>query len=310
MSGVAAGFAGVFGTPAAGVVFAMEVPAMGRMSYASALPCLIAALVADRTCALWGIHHTHYPQLVDAGLGAAHTGALLDWLLLGKVALAGALFGLVSRLFSELTHRLTHGFEALIAWPLLRPVVGGALVIAMTYALGTRDYLGLGVTSPEPGAVTIVSAFAPGGAHAWSWLAKLVFTAVTLGAAFKGGEVTPLFFIGATLGNALAGVLGVPVPLLAGLGFVAVFAGATNTPLACTIMAVELFGPAQLLPVAIACFMAYACSGHSGIYLSQRIGTPKTPGPGLPAGSSLRTVHGPSTPGSVREPSAEEARKA
>jgi H+/Cl- antiporter ClcA len=102
-----------------------------------------------------------------------------------------------------------------------------------------------------------------------------LFTAVTLAAGFKGGEVTPLFFIGATLGNTLAGLLHVPIDLFAGLGFIAVFAGASNTPLACTVMGVELFGSQYLVYYAIACFVAYYFSGHSGIYLSQRIGVPK-----------------------------------
>jgi len=108
-----------------------------------------------------------------------------------------------------------------------------------------------------------------------SWFFKLLLTAVTLGMGFKGGEVTPLFFIGATLGNTWAMFTGAPVDLFAALGFVAVFAGATNTPLACTLMGVELFGPEHVLYFAIACFTAYYFSGHSGIYSSQRIAVNK-----------------------------------
>jgi H+/Cl- antiporter ClcA len=149
------------------------------------------------------------------------------------------------------------------------------LVIALTLAVGTRDYLGIGVTTPDGHGVSIVNAFAAGGAEPYSWALKILFTAVTLAAGFKGGEVTPLFFIGATLGNTLAGLLHVPIDLFAGLGFIAVFAGASNTPLACTVMGVELFGSQYLVYYAIACFVAYYFSGHSGIYLSQRIGVPK-----------------------------------
>ena len=290
MTGVAAGFGGVFGTPLAGAVFALEVPALGRMSYTAALPCLLAAVVADRACALWGIHHTQYPQLLGTDLGATGLGGVFDWLLLGKVVAAGAIFGLASRLFSGLAHRLADGFRDAIWQPVLRPLAGGVLVIGMTFALGT-DYLGLGVSSPDPSAVTILSAFHEGGATTWSWLWKVLFTAVTLGAAFKGGEVTPLFFIGATLGNTLALPLDAPTPLFAALGFAAVFAGATNTPLACTLMAAELFGTGHLLHFAAACFTAYACSGHSGIYLSQRIGAPKRDDAALPPESTLRTAH-------------------
>jgi H+/Cl- antiporter ClcA len=111
---------------------------------------------------------------------------------------------------------------------------------------------------------------------------------VTLAAGFKGGEVTPLFFIGATLGNTLAAVLGAPVDLFAGLGFIAVFAGATNTPLACTLMGIELFGSHYAVYFAVACFVAYYSSGHSGIYGAQRLGDGKNRPGKLPPGLTLR----------------------
>jgi H+/Cl- antiporter ClcA len=119
--------------------------------------------------------------------------------------------------------------------------------------------------------VTIVSAFHVGGADTFSWFWKLLFTVITLSMGFKGGEVTPLFFIGAALGNTLAIYLGAPIDLLAGLGFIAVFAGATNTPIACTMMGIELFGGDYTLYYAVACFTAYYFSGHSGIYQAQKI---------------------------------------
>src|SRR5206468_9224698 len=121
----------------------------------------------------------------------------------------------------------------------------------------------------------IVSAFNPGGAGYMSWFWKLLLTAITLSTGFKGGEVTPLFFIGATLGNTLATLGSAPVDLFAGLGFIAVFAGATNTPLACTFMGIELFGADHVLYYAVACFTAYYFSGHSGIYQSQRLAVSK-----------------------------------
>ncbi|RZK96987.1 MAG: voltage-gated chloride channel protein, partial [Methylobacterium sp.] len=124
--------------------------------------------------------------------------------------------------------------------------------------------------------------------HPWSWALKILFTVVTLSAGFKGGEVTPLFFIGAALGNALAGLLGAPVDLFAALGFVAVFAGAANTPLACTLMGIELFGATHGVYLAVACFLAYLCSGHNGIYLSQRIAVPKSAAANIPDGMTLR----------------------
>lgn len=287
MAGIAAGFGGVFGTPLTGAVFAMEVLALGRMSYDALIPCLIAALLGDGFCRVWGIHHTHYAisTRIASTLGWADQGSLML-----KVAAAGVIFGLVSMLFSEATHGLGHFFKQTIRQPMLRPVVGGSLLIGLTLLLGNQDYLGLGVSSADPHAVTIVSAFAPGGADDWSWLLKLVFTALTLGSGFKGGEVTPLFFIGASSGNVLGRWLGAPVDLFAGLGFIAVFSGATNTPLACTLMGVELFGSQYTLYFVLACFFAYLFSGHSGIYLSQRIGTPKFQSLDLPPNASLGLV--------------------
>src|SRR5690606_12444978 len=131
------------------------------------------------------------------------------------------------------------------------------------------------VVTEDGQGVSIVNAFQEGGAESLSWFWKIVYTAVTLGAGFKGGEVTPLFFIGATLGNTMAGLLAAPVALFAAIGFISVFAGATNTPLACTIMGIELFGSEYTVYFAIGCFLAYLFSGHSGIYSSQRIGSPK-----------------------------------
>lgn len=273
LSGVAAGFGSVFGTPLTGAVFAMEVLTVGRMQYEALIPVLIASVVGDLTCSAWGIKHTLYHiQFVD--LGTASRLHLNLWLL-GKVVIVGAIFGIVSRFFSGLIHALQNLFRKYVPFAPLRPVIGGVLVIAGVYALGTRDYLGIGVTAPNEGAVTILSAFQPGGAHDWSWLWKTLFTVVTLSSGFKGGEVTPLFFIGATLGNTLAWIFNAPVDLFAGLGFIAVFAGSTNTPLACTIMGIELFGAQHAVYFATACFIAYFFSGHSGIYVSQRVAVPK-----------------------------------
>ena len=285
MAGIAAGFGAVFGTPIAGAVFAMEVLAVGRVQYRALVPCLGAALLADWTCQTLGIHHTAYHIAVAAGV----THPLVDPLLLLKVAVASVAFGLTSLVFAEANHRLGAWAKKTIGFAPLRPAIGGVAVIALVYLCGTRDYLGLGILSEHAGAVTIPSLFAPP-VHDWSWLLKMVFTVVTLSFGFKGGEVTPLFFIGAALGNALSPILGVPVDLLAALGFVAVFAGAANTPLACTLMGIELFGATYGVYIAVACFIAYLCSGHSGIYLSQRIAVPKTGTPGLAADATLRDV--------------------
>lgn len=274
MAGVAAGFGSVFGTPLAGAIFAMEVLAIGRVRHEMIIPCLLAALVGDFTCTAWGAHHTGYLISTPLTPGEFALGHL-DPLLLGKVALLGVAFGLCARLFTEASHGAGAVFKHLIPIWWLRPVAGGLVLIGLVWLLDTREYLGLGTFSPDPDDVTLTTMFSPGGAHTWSWLWKLVFTAITLGAGFKGGEVTPLFFIGGALGHVLAGLLGLPPDLGAGLGFVAVFAGASNTPLACTLMGIELFGAQHAVLFAVVCFASYYFSGHAGIYGAQRIGARK-----------------------------------
>lgn len=284
MAGIAAGFGAVFGTPLAGAVFALEVLAVGRVEYGALLPCLIAGLVGDWTCQAWGAHHTVYHIDYLAGAGGA---LAVDLWMVVRAALAGVAFGLAGLVFAEGTHALGGWLKKVVPSAPLRGLAGGLAVIALTYAVGTRAYLGLGVWSPDP-AMPTIAGFFTGPVDHWSWAFKILFTVVTLSAGFKGGEVTPLFFIGAALGNALGGVMGAPVDLFAGLGFVAVFAGAANTPLACTIMGIELFGATHMVPIAVACFVAYVCSGHNGIYLSQRIGVAK-PGRGG-TGMTLRDI--------------------
>lgn len=287
MAGVAAGFGSVFGTPLTGAVFAMEVLVIGRVQYDALIPVLVASVVGDVTCTAWGVHHAIYHIGI---VGDATTHSLFDGMLMAKVIVAAIAFGLTSKLFAELTHGLQHVFKKITPSGPLRAALGGAIVIALVYVVGSHDYLGLGVRAREPGAVTLLSSFTTGGATPWSWWWKLLFTAVTLAAGFKGGEVTPLFFIGAALGNILAVLLGAPVDLFAGLGFIAVFAGATNTPLACTIMGIELFGAHHAVYFAVACFIAYYFSGHSGIYTAQRLGVPKKADPDLMPNLSLREV--------------------
>jgi H+/Cl- antiporter ClcA len=184
-------------------------------------------------------------------------------------SLAGIAFGVVGMAFARLTHALTHLAKRLIPSAPLRPVVGGLIVSTAVFAMGTTKYIGLGIP-------TIVASFTTK-LPMYDFAAKTLFTSVTLGAGFKGGEVTPLFYIGSTLGNALSRVLPLPSSLLAGMGFVAVFAGAANTPIASTLMAVELFGAEAGAYAGIACVLSYLFSGHKGIYSSQRIGQRKHP---------------------------------
>lgn len=275
-AGVAAGFGAVFGTPLTGAIFAMEVLTIGRIQYDALLPCLFASIAGDATVSAWGIHHTTYHiDVFHSAPGLFSSYLSPGFYLLIKVIIAAIAFGLASYLFSVLVHGIKHFFVSRFTTKWLIPVTGGIIIIGLTFVTGKPDYLGLGVDSQYTGAVTIPSAFQAGGADTWSWLWKTIYTCLTLGTGFKGGEVTPLFYIGATLGNTLSVLLDAPVGLFAALGFIAVFAGATNTPLACTIMGIELFGSEYIVFFATACFVAYFFSGHSGIYSSQRIAVPK-----------------------------------
>jgi H+/Cl- antiporter ClcA len=265
IAGIAAGFGAVFGTPLTGAIFAIEVLTLGRLEYKAILFALLASLVGDWAVDAWNIHHTTYHIAILPALSLSANAILI-----GKVIVASVIFGLVSYVFAVGVHQTKNLFLKFIKINWLIPVIGGFIIIVLTYLLGKPDYLSLGVDAEYPQAVTIPSAFNTGGADTWSWLWKTIYTVITLGTGFKGGEVTPLFYIGATLGNSIAVLLNSPVSLFAALGFIAVFAGATNTPLACTIMGTELFGSEYIIFFAIACFTAYLFSGHTGIYTAQR----------------------------------------
>jgi len=258
MAGISAGFASVFGTPLAGAIFGLEVLAIGRMRYDAIFPCFIAAIVADQIGMLCGIHHTHYAISSLAPTTVWSIAATL---------VAGILFGLVGMLFTNATHGLSDLMKKKIRYAPLRPFIGGLAVAIAVWLTGTHRYIGLGIP-------TIIESFQQQLAP-WDCIGKMAFTVMSLGSGFKGGEVTPLFYIGATFGNALAPLLHLPFSMLAALGFVAVFAGAANTPIAATIMAIELFGPGIGSFAGMACVASYLLSGHTGIYRAQRIGHAK-----------------------------------
>ncbi len=253
--GVSGGFASVFGTPLAGAIFSLEWMLNRKFRWKSIFPAFLAAFVADWTCELfWGVGHTIYSIPVVP----IHT--LMNFAL---VIPAGIAFGLAARLFAETGHGVSAIFKYTISYPPLRPVVGGVLVALIVYLSGSTTYIGLGIPR-------IVEAFET--PLPWyDWLAKTGLTGLTLGSGFKGGEVTPLFFTGATLGNALSALIPLPLALLAGMGFVGVFSGATNTPLACTVMGMELFGYESGIFLGMACLIAYFFSGRGSIYDSQNL---------------------------------------
>jgi H+/Cl- antiporter ClcA len=254
-AGVAGGFGSVFGTPIAGAVFGLEFIVLGRIEYDALLPALLASVVGDMTTRAFGIVHTRYPGV--------HFVPLTPPLLLKWVVFA-ALVALVTTVFIELTHVLKKQGEKRIRRLPLRLFLGGLVVVVLWKLVGTSDYLGLGVPM-------ILRSFADPALPVYAFALKLVFTAVTLGAGFLGGEVTPLFFVGAALGSVLARQLNIPIELGAGVGLAAAFAAASNTPLALSIMAMELLGAPVFPHVAIVCVLAYLLSGHRSIYPAQRL---------------------------------------
>ncbi|NRT11237.1 voltage-gated chloride channel family protein [Flavobacterium sp. 14A] len=256
--GISAGFASVFGTPLAGAIFALEVLYFSKISLKSTALSFLVAYFAYYTVAIWKVHHTHYaiPFVPDFSL------IVLAWIIPSSI-----LFGLAAMLFSRSTHFWGASFASYIKYAPLRPFLGGIVIALVVYIIGTTKFIGLGVP-------VIVDAFSnPSGQFDFLW--KILLTGFTLGAGFKGGEVTPLFFIGATLGSALSLVIPLPIAFLAGLGFVAVFSGATHTPVACTVMGMELFGTEAAVYIAFACFIAYLASGSVGIYHAQIVKGPK-----------------------------------
>ncbi len=256
--GISAGFASVFGTPLAGAVFALEVLYFSKINFKSILLSFLVAYAAYFTVELWEIKHTHYSIPIVPELSLNNIIFTL---------LIGILSGFAALLFSRSTHFWGSLFSKNIKYPPLRPVIGGVFLAIAIAGFGFTKFSGLGVP-------VIVDSFS-NPSEWYDFLLKILFTGFTLGAGFKGGEVTPLFFVGATLGSALSLVIPMPIALLAGIGFVAVFSGATHTPIACTIMGMELFGIAPGIFIAVACIVAYFSSGSIGIYKSQIVKGPK-----------------------------------
>ncbi len=255
ITAVAGGFGAMFGVPVGGAVFALEFQHHRRINYDAFVPAFTASIIGDRVVRKFDIHHLAVHKLTNVNI---------DTSLLWRIVLASVVFAAVAATFIYLVHAIKNWSTKLISWPPLRPVVGGALLLLLTTLVDSRDYLGLSTSLAETaltGAVGIV-------ALAFVW--KLLFTSVTLGTGFVGGEVLSLFIIGALVGAQTGRLLDASIPLFAILGFVGVFAAAANTPVTCIVIGAELFGTTALVPIAIVCVLSYAFSGKSSIYSSQR----------------------------------------
>lgn len=241
--GISAGFASVFGTPLAASIFAIEVFHVRKYEYKFILHSVLAAYLAHYICLAWGIQHSSY--LIDLIPTLNFTNIL--WSIC-----AGIIFGIVAFAYTKSTY-----FFSILSSKInniaLRPFIAGVVLVGLYYFFDLRKYMGLGLPSISNSFVAQMNQY--------DFLIKLLLTSFTIAFGFKGGEVTPLFFIGATLGNILIWFIPLPMSLLAGMGFVAVFAGVTNTPLACILMGAELFGVESIFYIAIACVVAYLFSG-------------------------------------------------
>lgn len=255
MCGMAAGFSALFGTPLTSVVFAMEVITVGVMHYSAIVPCTVAALVASSISQSMEIAPTAFtianiPEQITMEFGIG-------------VVLLGIASALVSILFCIGMEQTSHAYKKHIQNPMLRVFVGGCIVIALTYLVGCRDYNGAGMD--------IITKALHGDAKAEAFLLKILFTALTLGAGYKGGEIVPSFFIGATFGCIAGPLIGLPAGFAASLCMAAVFCGVTNCPLASIILCIELFGFQGAGYYALCCGISYMLSGYYGLYSEQKI---------------------------------------
>ena len=249
MSGV---FAALFGTPLTATVFALEVISVGVLYYAGLVPCLTAALTGYLVSVFMGVPPTRFTVTVP--------GLEVRTMLL--VMVLALLCAVVSILFCRGLHGVERLLKRTLKNPYLRVAAGAAVLIGLTL-LTNGDYNGAGME--------VISRAIAGQADPWAWVWKLLFTAITIGCGFKGGEVVPSFFVGAAFGCVAAGWLGLPAGFGAAMGLVSVFCGAVNCPLASIILSVELFGSGDLLYFAMACSISYLISGYCGLYSSQTI---------------------------------------
>lgn len=274
ISGISGGFGSAFGAPLAGTIFGMEVVAIGKMKYEAFVPCFVSSLIGHLVSTAWGVKHDHF---TIKSIPTITPNTLL------KVVIVSILFSLASVLYSQLRHEIKRLSDKYLKQDLvIRGVVGGLILLGLVYITGTKDYLGRGLPMVKQAFEGTVPSFA--------FLAKIIFTAVTMGFGFRGGEVIPLFFIGATLGNAISPFVGLPTSFLAALGLIAVFSGAANTPISCFLFSMEMFDGKGMTYFFIACLVSYIFSGHHGIYGAQKIYSPKSRMFNIPDGETITIV--------------------
>jgi len=254
MTGMAAFFSALFGTPLAAAVFSMGVVSVGLLYHAAFVPCFLASMTSYAVSLLLGVAPTRFSVIVPD----------LTLLMMIRVGVVGVICGMLSVFFCTALHFTESLFSKRIANVWLRAFLGGALLLGLTLLVWCGDYNGAGMQ-------VIRAAIEDGKAKPFAFLLKILFTAVTLSVGFKGGEVVPSFFVGAAFGCVVGPFLGIPAGFSAAVGLISVFCGAVNCPMASIILAIELFGADGMLYYALACGLSYIFSGYYGLYSSQRI---------------------------------------
>lgn len=259
LSGMSGVFAALFGTPLTSVFFALEVISVGVIYYSGLVPCLVSALVAYRISSFFGFDLEIEMVLDIPGFEI--------WTVL-RIAALGVCCALLSIVYIFSMDRIDDFFEILFKNPYIRIFVGGLILVGLSFLFPSGNYNGSGMS--------IIFQALEGDTDWWTFLVKILFTAVTLGCGFKGGEIVPTFFIGAAMGCWAGGLLGLDPGFAAAVGLIATFCGVVNSPVASIILGVELFGAEGLLFFGIACSISYMLSGYYGLYGSQKIMYSKT----------------------------------
>ena len=256
IAAMAGAFGGAFGVPFAGAIFGLEVQQTGRLRYEGLAPALAASITADFIVESLGRH----TPIIEIPV-------TIDWSIALRLVVVGIAAGLAARVFIGILHRVKKAMRDLVSWVPARPIIGAVATLALMLIFG-RDYLGLSLPLVDQALEGIAASW-------WDPVLKILFTAIALGCAIPGGEVTPLFVVGATLGSALSGPLHLSPTLAAAACLAAVFGAAANAPIACAVLAIELFGAGMAVPAGIVCIVAYAISPKHGIYEGQRHGSTK-----------------------------------
>jgi len=254
MCGMAAAFSALFGTPVTAAIFSIEVIHIGVMRFSALLPCIVASITGYLVSKYLGVSPTVF------NIKQINT---LDVSNMCRVLMLAVLCAFVSTFFCYVLKKTAKFYADYFENKYLRAAVGGIIIVVITLIAGTGDYNGMGMD--------VIKRMFNGRFPIYAFLLKTIFTAFTLGAGFKGGEIVPSFYVGAAFGNAVAPIFGISPAFGAGIGIISVFCGVTNCPVAALVLGVELFGAQGMVYYAAACAVSYMLSGYTSLYTSQKI---------------------------------------